>query len=86
MDAAGSQAHLADLEAAALAQQDVRGGHAAVLEAQVHVAARRVIVAEHVHRPQDFQARRADRHQDLRLLNCGDASGLVLTMVMAKGS
>ena len=34
----------------------------------MHVAARRVIFAEHMHRPQDLHAGRVHRHQDLGLL------------------
>jgi len=37
----------------------------------VHVAVRCVVVAEHVHRPDDLDARRAHRHEDLRLLLVG---------------
>src|SRR3546814_17545635 len=37
VDAAGAEAHLADLEAAALAQQHVRFGHPPVGEPDVHV-------------------------------------------------
>ena len=42
-------------------------GHADVVEAQVHVAVRGVVLAEHVHRPEDLDARRVHRHEDLRL-------------------
>ena len=68
MDAARSEADLRDLEAATLAQQDVLLGHADILELDVHVAARRVIMAEDAHWPEDLHARRFDGHQDLRLL------------------
>ena len=68
MDTAGPESNLADLESAALAQQHVGSRHPAVVELQVHVAARRVVVAEHGHRAHDLEAGRAHRHQDLRLL------------------
>ena len=49
-----------------------RGGcspsHAAVVELEMHVAVRRVVVAEQRHRLDDLDARRVLRHQDLRLL------------------
>ena len=68
VDAARAQAALGDLEAAALAEQDVGRRHAHVLEVDLHVAVRRVVVAEHAERAQDLDARRVDRHQDHRLL------------------
>jgi hypothetical protein len=43
-------------------------GTRTVVELEMHVAARRVVVAEHVHRPEDLHAGRIHRHQDLRLL------------------
>ena len=60
-----------DLEAAALAEEDVVLRHAHVGEAEVHVAVGRVVVAEHVHRPEDLEAGRVHRHEDLRLLEVG---------------
>ena len=68
MDAARSEADLRDFKTAAFAEQHVFLRHPAIVEAQMHVAARRVVVAEHVHRPEDFHAGGVDRHQDLRLL------------------
>ena len=47
MDAPGTEAPLRDLEAAALAEQDVLRRHAHVLEVDLAVAVRRVVVAEH---------------------------------------
>ena len=43
----GPEATLRDLEAAALAQQQVGNGHADVLEVEFGVAVRRIVVAEH---------------------------------------
>ena len=57
-------------------------GHPHVVELDVHVAVRGVVVAEHVHRPEDLDAGGVDGHQDLRLLQVGRASGLVRTMVI----
>ena len=68
MDAAGAEPALRDLEAAPLAQQDVLDRHAHVLELDLGVAVRRVVIAEHGQRPQDLHARRVARHQDHRLL------------------
>ena len=78
MDAAGAEAELRNLEAAAFAEQDIFLRHADVVEAHVHVTARRVVVTEHMHRPDHLDARRVDRHQDLRLLlaRCGVRVGL----------
>ena len=47
MDAARAEPPLRDLEAAAFAEQDVRDRHAHVLEVDLAVAVRRVVVAEH---------------------------------------
>ena len=68
MDAAGAQADLRDFEAAAFAEQHVILRHPDIVEAQMHVAARRMVVAEHVHRPEDLDAGRVLGHQNLRLL------------------
>ena len=68
VDAARAEAQLRDLEAAPLAEEDVVLRHAHVGEAEVHVAVRRVVVAEHVHRAEDLDAGRVHRHEDLRLL------------------
>src|SRR3546814_19007080 len=68
VDAAGAEAHLADLEAAALAQQRVRFGHPHVGEPDVHVAVRGVVVAEDGHRSEDLDVRLVDREQARRLL------------------
>ena len=47
VDAARPEPALRDLEAAAFAEQDVGRRHAHVLERDLHVAVRRVVVAEH---------------------------------------
>ena len=71
VDAARPEADLADLEAAPLAQQDVLLRHADVGELDMHVAARRVVGAEDMHRPKHLHAGRVHRHEDLRLLQVG---------------
>ena len=67
MDAARAEAHLGDLEPAALTEQHVLVRHAHVVEPDVHVPVRRVVLAEHVHRPEDLDTGRVGRHEDLRL-------------------
>ena len=78
VDAARSEAALRDLEAAAFAEQDVADRHAHVLEEHLHVAVRRVVVAEHRQRPHDRDARRVGRHQDHRLLRVARRVGVGL--------
>src|SRR5712675_2016079 len=68
MDTAGPEADLRDLEAAAFAEQDVVLGYPDIVKAQVHMAARRMVVPEHVHRSDDLDAWRVIGHQNLRLL------------------
>ena len=68
VDAARPEADLRNLEAAAFAQQDVLLRHAHIGELDVHVAARRMVGAEHMHRADHLHAGRVHRHQDLRLL------------------
>ena len=75
VDAAGAEAYLRDLEAASLPEQDVLLRHAHVGEAQVHVAVRRVVLAEHVHGTEDLDAGRVHRHEDLRLAVVGRCLG-----------
>ena len=65
MDAARPEPALRHLEAAAAAEDQVLLRHAHVLEADVHVAVRGIIVAVHLHRPQDGDALGAGRHEDL---------------------
>src|SRR5919197_128485 len=68
VDASGTQAALRDLEAAALAEQQVGRGHPHVLEQHLAVAVRRVVVAEHLQHADHLDARRVARHDDHRLL------------------
>ena len=62
------EAELRDLEAAALAPEDVRLGYAHIGELDVHVPVRCIVLAEHVHRPDDLHTGGIDRDEDLRLL------------------
>ena len=64
----GPEPALRDLEARALAQQHVGGGHAHVLEEDLAVAVGRVVVAEHGQHADDLDAGRVARDQDHRLL------------------
>nr|ABM53578.1 putative regulatory protein TetR [uncultured bacterium CBNPD1 BAC clone 1664] len=68
VDPARPEADLADLEAPALAEQDIGLGHPDIGEADVHVAAGRMVFAEDMHRAEDLHPGRIDGHQDLRLL------------------
>ena len=68
MDAAGTEAALRDLKAAALAEQDVGGGNAHIVVDDLGVADRRIVVAKHAHVAHDPDARRFLRHQHHRLL------------------
>ena len=47
MNATGTEATLRNLEPAAFAKQHVAGRHANVLEVDLHVTVRRIVVAEH---------------------------------------
>src|SRR5207245_9708583 len=67
-DAARTQAALGDLEGATLAQQDVRGRYADVLEDHFAVAVGRVVVTEYGQHAEHLDARRVAGHQDHRLL------------------
>ena len=68
VDAAGSEAALRDLETTSLSQQHVLERHADVLEEDLHVALGSVVLAEGQHRPQQGDAWRVHRHEQLRLL------------------
>ena len=68
MDAARAEPSLRDLEAAAFAEQHVRRRHAHVLERDLRVPVRRIVVAEHRQHAADGDARRVHRHEDHRLL------------------
>jgi hypothetical protein len=64
MDAAGSEATLGDLEAAALTEEDRRLGHAHVVVHDLGVTVRGIVVAEHVQHLHDLDARGVARHHD----------------------
>ena len=90
MDAARAEAHLRDLEAAALAEQHVLLRHPNVVEAQMHVAARRMVVPEHVHRTRGSRRRGCPSAPGSATAACSAAaSGLVFTitiMILQRGS
>jgi len=67
VNAPGTQPPLRDLEATALAEQQVGDRHAHVLVHDLRVPDRRVVVAEDVHVALDAHARRVLGHQDHRL-------------------
>ena len=71
VDAARPEAALRDLEPPALAEQQVRRGHADVLELDFHMAVRRVVIAIDGQRALDRDPRRVHRHEDHRLLAGG---------------
>ena len=84
VDAARPEPPLRDLEAPALAEQHVRRRHAHVVELDLHVPVRRVVIAEHRQVPLDRDARRIERHQDHRLLLVASrADGSVLPIRIA---
>src|SRR5215471_8412865 len=64
VDAPWAQPPLRDLEPAALAEEDVRGRHSDILEDDLGMAVRRVVIAEHAQGPDDRDARRIHRHED----------------------
>ena len=68
MDPAGPEAALCDLEAAALAEQEVAGRHAHVLKQNIGVAVRRIVKSEHRQHAQYLHAGRIERNENLRLL------------------
>ena len=65
LEHADPAAALRDLEAAALAEQDVTRGNADVLEQHLGVAVRRIVIAEHGKHLLDRDALGIQRHQDL---------------------
>mmetsp|Transcript_76924 Transcript_76924/g.204158 ORF Transcript_76924/g.204158 Transcript_76924/m.204158 type:complete len:455 (+) Transcript_76924:153-1517(+) len=65
VDPPWTESALRNLEAAALAQDDVAFGHAHVVEDELGVV---VLLAEDRQRPQDLHARRVARHEDHGLL------------------
>jgi hypothetical protein len=68
MDAARSETALRDFEAAAFAEQDVAGRHPNVLEQDLRMAVRRVIIAEHRQHLFNGDARSVERYRTMRLL------------------
>ena len=83
VDAAGPEAALRDLEAAAFAQQDVRRRHAHILEQHFGMAVRRVVIAEHGERPHDFTPGVSSGTRIIDCRWCGGASGSVWPMTIA---
>ena len=65
VNAARAEAQLADLETSPFAEEHVVGRDAHVIETDVHVAVRGIVLAEDVHGAEDFHARRIDRDEDL---------------------
>ena len=83
MDAAGPEAALRDLEAAAFAEQKVAGRHAHILEQNIGVAVRRVVIAEHRQHAQHLHAGRVERERICDCCSCRARLGSVLPMTMA---
>ena len=75
VDAPRPKPALRDLEAAAFAEQQVLGRDAHVLEDDLGVTVRRVIVAEHAERAQDGDPGRVDRHDRIDCCRCLGALG-----------
>lgn len=71
VDPSRAEATLDDLEAAALAEDEVAGRHADILERDVAVAVGRVVVAVDGHHAVDGDAGRVGRHEDDGLLLVG---------------
>ncbi len=67
MDASRAETALRDLEAASLAEENVRHGHTHILEQHLAMAMRRIVEAEDRQRAQQLHAGRIHRHQDHRL-------------------
>src|SRR5258708_7369041 len=63
MDAARAEPALSNLEATAFAQQDVRRRHPHILEHDLGVAVRRIVIAEDAERALDLDPWRIERHQ-----------------------
>ena len=69
MDAARPKPPLRDFEAAAFAEQHrIDGVDADVLQLDLHMAVRRIVIAEDGQVAQDVHPRRVERHQHHRLL------------------
>src|SRR5205814_3198423 len=78
MDAAGAEAALGDLKAAPFAEQNVLNRHADILELDLGMAVRRVVIAEDGERPYDSYPGRVARHEDHRLLLVARCIGIGL--------
>jgi len=78
VDAAGSEPPLGDLEAAALAKDQIRLRHPNVREPDMHMAVRGVVFAIDRQCPHDLDAWRVGGHQDHRM-------ALMLGLVVAAG-
>ena len=76
VDAAGPQAALGDLEAAALPQDEVVGGHPHAVEVHDAVAVGGVVEAKQGQHALHPQARGVAGHQDHRLLEVGGGGGV----------
>mmetsp|Transcript_66909 Transcript_66909/g.211764 ORF Transcript_66909/g.211764 Transcript_66909/m.211764 type:complete len:428 (+) Transcript_66909:146-1429(+) len=64
MDPAWAQASLGNLEAAALACEDVGKGDPHILEQHLKVPLGRLVIAQHLHRPHKRDTGRVHRHED----------------------
>ena len=76
VNAPGTEPSLRDLEPATLAEQQVRRGHANVLEHDLGVPVRGVVEPEHGQRTHDPHAGRIHGHQDHRLLLVARRAGV----------
>ena len=68
VDPARAQATLRDLKAATGPKNHVVFGYADILELHPHVTVRRIQHVEYLEGPHNVDARRIQRHEDLRLL------------------
>ena len=68
MNPSRAEPALGDLETTAFAQDQIFGRHAHVVEADLGMAFRRVVIAKNMQRAFDRHARRVERHEDHRLL------------------
>ena len=67
VDPARPEPPLGNLEAPAAAEDDIALRHPHIMEADVHMAMRRVVVAEDAHGADDLDARGVQGHENLRL-------------------
>ena len=78
MDAPRPKAHLRNLEAPPLTEQDILARHADIFEAHVHMAIGRMVGAEDAHGPEHLHAGRVHGHQYLRMLALARGLGVGL--------